>query len=306
MQIGHVHSVGKSTMPDEIDDLLRDRMKILGLDVAAIGRDHREAFDRIKRNCMSCSGREGCAFDLKRDPNSLMWEAYCPNSNVLNVLVALTEVVRWGRFGWSPAIFDRQPIDGGAMAEKISETSGRLEHSHRREDIAKRLAEDPPANYLRDWIYGGLDGTITTFAIVAGVVGADLSGRVVLVLGLANLIADGFAMGAGNYSGTKAESDFYKQQLARPTKAHRPCAWRRARGDPPDLRPQGVLRWGSGADRRRNVITSDEDRWANTMAVEEYGLSSAAKSPILAALSTSAARLRAVWIGAAPELSRRI
>jgi putative effector of murein hydrolase len=45
-------------------------------------------------------------------------------------------------------------------------------------------------------MYGGIDGTITTFAIVAGVVGADLSGKVVLVLGLANLIADGFAMGA--------------------------------------------------------------------------------------------------------------
>src|SRR6202142_16126 len=100
------------------------------------------------------------------------------------------------------------------MTEKLSPTSARLEHSHRTEDIAKRHAEDPPVTYLRDWIYGGIDGTITTFAIVAGVVGADLPATVVLVLGLANLIADGFAMGAGNYSGTKADSDFYKHQLA--------------------------------------------------------------------------------------------
>ncbi len=82
------------TTPDEVDDLLRGRMKILGLDVDAIGREFHEVFDKIKRNCPSCSDREPCALDLKRDPNTLMWEAYCPNSDVLNALVALTEVIR--------------------------------------------------------------------------------------------------------------------------------------------------------------------------------------------------------------------
>ena len=82
------------TTPDEVDDLLRGRMKILGLDVDAIGREFHEVFDKIKRNCPSCSDRKACALDLKRDPNTLMWEAYCPNSDVLNALVALTEVIR--------------------------------------------------------------------------------------------------------------------------------------------------------------------------------------------------------------------
>ena len=72
----------------------------------------------------------------------------------------------------------------------------------------------PADQFLRDWIYGGIDGTVTTFAVVAGVVGADLSSRVVLVLGLANLVADGFAMAAGNYSGTQAERDDYDRLLA--------------------------------------------------------------------------------------------
>jgi vacuolar iron transporter family protein len=100
------------------------------------------------------------------------------------------------------------------MSNNASAPREKLEHTHTREDIQERLAQDARGNYLRDWIYGGIDGTVTTFAIVAGVVGADLPGKVVLVLGLANLIADGFAMGAGNYSATKAELDDYGRLLA--------------------------------------------------------------------------------------------
>lgn len=58
--------------------------------------------------------------------------------------------------------------------------------------------------YLRDLVFGAVDGTVTTFAVVAGAVGADLGGGVVLVLGVANLIADGFSMAASNYLGTHA------------------------------------------------------------------------------------------------------
>ena len=92
MQIDYDPSIPRPTTPDDVDHLLRARMKILGLDVDTIGREFREVFDRVKRNCPACSDREVCALDLKRDPNTLMWEAYCPNSEVLNVLVALTEV----------------------------------------------------------------------------------------------------------------------------------------------------------------------------------------------------------------------
>lgn len=49
-----------------------------------------------------------------------------------------------------------------------------LEHSHTEQAIRARLALGPRSNYLRDWIYGGIDGAVTTFAIVAGVAGADL------------------------------------------------------------------------------------------------------------------------------------
>jgi len=54
-------------------------------------------------------------------------------------------------------------------------------------------------HYLPDLVYGANDGVITTFAVVCGVVGADLSERVILILGFANLVADGFSMGASNF-----------------------------------------------------------------------------------------------------------
>jgi len=153
-----------------------------------------------------------------------------------------------------------------------------LEHDHTAEEIRKRLGRDATGNYVRDWIYGGIDGTITTFAIVAGVVGAEMPGTVVLVLGLANLVADGFAMGAGNFSATKAEVDDYRRLVAIERKhiALEPS------GEREEIRQIFALKGFSGAEL-------DEELWVRTMAVEEYGLSPATKSPWLAAVNTSAA-----------------
>ena len=60
-------------------------------------------------------------------------------------------------------------------------------------------------HYLRDVINGSLDGVITTLAVVSGSVGADLDARVGIILGIANLAADGVSMGASNYLGLKSE-----------------------------------------------------------------------------------------------------
>ncbi|HEX6913218.1 MAG TPA: VIT1/CCC1 transporter family protein [Longimicrobium sp.] len=60
-------------------------------------------------------------------------------------------------------------------------------------------------HYLRDLVYGANDGIITTFAVVAGVAGAALSVRTVLILGMANLLADGFSMGASNFLSIRSE-----------------------------------------------------------------------------------------------------
>ena len=62
-------------------------------------------------------------------------------------------------------------------------------------------------HYLPDLVYGANDGIITTFAVVSGVVGASLSERVIVILGLANLVADGFSMGASNYLARRSQPE---------------------------------------------------------------------------------------------------
>ena len=61
--------------------------------------------------------------------------------------------------------------------------------------------------YISEFVYGAVDGTVTTFAVVAASAGAGLSSVVILVLGIANLIADGFSMGASAYLSAGAEND---------------------------------------------------------------------------------------------------
>jgi VIT1/CCC1 family predicted Fe2+/Mn2+ transporter len=66
--------------------------------------------------------------------------------------------------------------------------------------------------YLSQFVYGGIDGTVTTFAVVAGATGAQLSAGVVIILGFANLIADGFSMGVGSYLSSKSEIDLKRKK----------------------------------------------------------------------------------------------
>ncbi len=80
-----------------------------------------------------------------------------------------------------------------------------LEREHTPRAIATRLAESAKHSYLGDFVLGAVDGTVTTFAVVAGAAG--LSSGVAIVLGTANLLADGFSMAASNYMATKSEGE---------------------------------------------------------------------------------------------------
>ncbi len=60
--------------------------------------------------------------------------------------------------------------------------------------------------YLSEFVYGATDGTITTFAIIAGTIGASLSPSIVVILGFSNVLADGFSMASSNYLASKSET----------------------------------------------------------------------------------------------------
>jgi vacuolar iron transporter family protein len=162
-----------------------------------------------------------------------------------------------------------------------------IEHGHSQEDIRERLAAGPRHNYLRDWIYGGVDGAVTTFAVVAGVVGAELSTAVILVMGFANLAADGFSMAASNYLGTKAEQEDFKH-LEAVERRHIETV---PEGEREEVRQIFRAKGFEGQELERVValITSDRTRWVRTMLTEEYGLPGEIRSPWLAAFSTFSA-----------------
>lgn len=175
-----------------------------------------------------------------------------------------------------------------------------LEHEHSEKAIRERLAADNIPNYLRDWVYGGIDGAITTFAIVAGVVGAGLSTKVILVLGFANLIADGFSMAASNYSGTKTEVD----ELERFRQIEKKHIAQNPDGEREEIRQIFAAKGleGDALESTVSAITSNQDVWINTMLTEEYGLSIHLRSPYMSGFSTFLAFLIFGAIPLAPYL----
>lgn len=72
---------------------------------------------------------------------------------------------------------------------------------------------------MPDFVFGAMDGTVTTFAVVSGVVGAGLGPHIVLILGFANLFADGFSMATANYMSKKSDSDLGNIIRVNPIKA---------------------------------------------------------------------------------------
>ena len=139
--------------------------------------------------------------------------------------------------------------------------------------------------YIQQIVYGGNDGIVTTFAVVAGTVGADLPRGVVIVLGLANLLADGCSMAAGAYLSARSEIDQFERLRKEEEEEIRTH---------PDIEREEIRiayeRKGFSGKELDDLVrlhTSTPAVWIETMMLEEHGLTRSADSrPLLNAFST--------------------
>lgn len=138
--------------------------------------------------------------------------------------------------------------------------------------------------HLGEVVYGGIDGCVTTFAVVAGSEGAGLSSTIVIILGVANLIADGFSMSVGAYLGAKSEKARYEKEKRREYQEIE---------EVPHLEVEEVRdifsNMGFEGEMLENVvmkITENEDRWVDVMMKHELEMIEEKKPPIMIGFAT--------------------
>ncbi len=150
---------------------------------------------------------------------------------------------------------------------------------HQQDSFLKRIQD-----YLGEFVYGGIDGSVTTFAVVAGSVGAGLDSAVIIILGFANLIADGFSMSVGAFLSAKSEHENYEKHKAieyweienlREKEIEEVREIYEAKGFEGELLEQVVAK-----------IIEDDDVWVDTMMKEELEMAKDDKSPFSVGLFT--------------------
>jgi VIT1/CCC1 family predicted Fe2+/Mn2+ transporter len=173
--------------------------------------------------------------------------------------------------------------------------------AHQKKAIAKAAKEEhggAGSQYIGNMVYGGLDGIVTTFAVVSGVAGANLGANVVMIMGVANLLADGLSMAIGAYLSEKSVKEYYNNEKRRET-------WEvenYPEGERLELKEIYKSQGYPDPDVAKlvEIKTANKKRWVETMMVEELGLLADEKKPLTGSAITFASFVVA---GSLPLLS---
>lgn len=176
-----------------------------------------------------------------------------------------------------------------------TESKQNLEQQHQPHVIAQRLKQPPKTQNISDAILGAMDGCVTTFAIVSGSVGAGFPASVALIMGAANLLADGFSMGISNYEANKAQQEFI-QHIRQTELEH---IEQIPLGEKEEIRQIFESKGFSGETLEQIVSTISQNRtlWVDTMLIEEHGVQPYYQNAKKAALTTFSAF---ILVGAIP------
>ena len=199
------------------------------------------------------------------------------------------------------------------MGEKVphrlrGKSKSELRALHAPHLIRRRLSKRKEVTHVPDAVLGAIDGTVTTFAVIAAAAGAGLGPGVAIVLGGANLLSDGLSMAVGNYQANKTEVDF----LHEVRKAEEEQVDKFPEGEKEEIRQIYAAKGFSGEllEKVVGVICENREHWINTMLREEHGLSTSLSSPVKAGLTTFVAFVVAgaipllpfvggIWLGTA-------
>ncbi len=154
------------------------------------------------------------------------------------------------------------------------------EAAHSHEHLENSLRDyGTRSQHLADAVLGATDGIVTTFAVVAGASGASLSPGIVLIMGFANLLADGFSMAVGNYLGARSQQEYWLEERKREL-------WEIE--NLPQAEEEEIRRIyqhkgfeGDTLERIVGTITSDKQRWVDEMMREELGIQEEKIAPLM-------------------------
>ena len=176
-------------------------------------------------------------------------------------------------------------------------TREELIRQHEPAAVAARLQRNRSPQSVSDAVLGGIDGCITTFAIVTGSAGAGFPPHVSMILGVANLLADGLSMAVSNYESIKAHNEFV-DAMRREEERHIEHV---PEGEREEIRQIFAQKGFADAALEHIVatITADRKLWIETMLAEEHGLQGPHPNPLRAGTVTFVAF---VLIGVIPLL----